>query len=224
MSNIPVTNEKLLQKAFTHRSYLNESGEEFNESNERLEYLGDAVLELAVSEFLFSKYPDKPEGELTSLRAALVKTTTLAEVASVLELGNQLMMSRGEEQTGGRTNKSLLANTFEAIIGAIYLDSGFDTVVEFLKTHLFVRIDDIVKNNLHRDYKSTFQERVQSDSHPTPTYTVITESGPDHDKTFEVALFVGTTQIAQGSGKSKQAAQQQAARKGLEKLDEGLML
>lgn len=224
MKTIPVKNEKLLTKAFTHRSYLNESGEEFNESNERLEYLGDAVLELAVSEFLFKKFTDKPEGELTSLRAALVKTTTLAKASQRISLGEKLLMSRGEEQTGGRENQSLLANTFEAVIGAIYLDSGFKTVVTFLEANLFPFIDEIIANNLHRDYKSTFQELVQAEGHPTPTYKVVGEQGPDHDKIFTVALMVGTATIATGTGKSKQLAQQQAAQLGLEKLEAGLKL
>lgn len=221
---IPVNNAQLLEKAFTHRSYLNESSVEVTESNERLEYLGDAVLELAVSEYLYNRFSDKPEGELTSLRAALVKTTTLATVATTLGLGEQLHMSKGEEQTGGRKNQSLLANTFEAVIGAIYLDSGFATVVTFLEKHLFVFTDDIIANNLHRDFKSTFQERVQALGHPTPTYDVLEEEGPDHDKLFTVALLVGDKAITKGSGKSKQLAQQEAARLGLQKLDEGGLL
>jgi len=222
--NIPVNDKKLLEKAFTHRSFLNESGNEYNESNERLEYLGDAVLELAVSEFLYEKFPDKPEGELTSLRAALVKTTTLASVARKLDLGSNLLMSKGEEQTGGRENQGLLANTFEAVIGAIYLDSGFKTVVTFLEKQLFVLVDEIIANDLHKDFKSTFQEIVQADGHPTPTYKVIADEGPDHDKTFTVSLMVGKVEISQGSGKSKQLAQQAAAQAGLEKLDAGLNL
>lgn len=221
---IPIQDEKLKDKAFTHRSYLNESGNDFEESNERLEYLGDAVLELAVSEHLFHYFPDRPEGDLTSIRAALVKTTTLAEVAQKLHLGDKLYMSRGEEQTGGRQNPSLLANTFEAVIGAIYLDSGFETVVEFLKKHLFTKTDEIVANNLHKDFKSSVQEKVQADGHPTPTYQVIDESGPDHIKNFTVALLVGDKEISRGSGKSKQSAQQQAAKNALAKLDGGLNL
>lgn len=221
---IPDIDPQLLQTAFTHRSYLNESDTLVSESNERLEYLGDAVLELVVSEYLYHRFGDKPEGELTSIRAALVKTTTLAEVAAQLGLGDSILMSKGEAQTGGRTNASLLADTLEAVIGAIYLDKGFDTVRTFLDEHLFVRTDSILENNLHRDFKSTFQERVQSQGHPTPTYQVLAEEGPDHVKTFTVALMVGNRQVSQGQGKSKQAAQQQAARFGLKALDEGLLL
>ena len=221
---IPIKDKKLKDKAFTHRSYLNESGEDVQESNERLEYLGDAVLELAVSEFLYKKFPDQPEGELTSLRAALVKTTTLAKVSDKLKFGEQLFMSKGEEQTGGRTNQSLLANTFEAVIGAIYLDSNFETAVKFLEKNLFPYTKEILENNLHRDFKSTFQEKVQADGHATPTYKVTGEEGPDHEKTFTVALYVGSTKISTGSGKSKQLAQQQAAKAGLAELDTGLKL
>lgn len=224
MKVLPIKNDALQTKAFTHRSYLNESGHDVKESNERLEYLGDAVLELAVSEFLYNKFTDKPEGELTSLRAALVKTTTLAQVSEKLSFGSMMLMSRGEEQTGGRNNQSLLANTFEAVIGAIYLDSGFDTVVAFLKKNLFPYIDDILENNLHKDFKSTFQEVVQADGYPTPTYKVIHEEGPDHDKLFTVALMVGDKRIAEGTGRSKQLAQQEAARVGLDKLDANFKL
>ena len=221
----PIKNPDLLTKALTHRSYLNEtSDQKISESNERLEFLGDAVLELIVSEYLFDKFPDKPEGELTSLRAALVKTTTLAKISRKLQLGEKLLMSRGEAQTGGRDNQGLLANTFEAIIGAIYLDSNISTVKKFLAENLFTELTEIIENNLHRDYKSTFQEIVQGYGHPTPSYEVTDEEGPDHEKIFTVALMVSDKKIAIGKGKSKQLAQQQAAQKGLEKLDSGLEL
>lgn len=223
MTDLPINDQNLLDRAFTHRSFLNESAG-VTQSNERLEYLGDAVLELAVSEHLFHAFTDKPEGELTALRAALVKTTTLAKVAENLQLGNRLQMSKGEIQTGGRTNQSLLANTFEAVIGAIYLDSGFDKVKEFLSQHLFPFLPEIIEKNLYRDFKSTFQERVQAQGHPTPSYKLVSETGPDHDKTFTVALMVGETQITTGTGKSKQLAQQDAANKGLDKLDAGVNL
>lgn len=220
---IPVKNQKLLTTAFTHRSYLNEDDVTI-ESNERLEYLGDAVLELAVSNYLYHKFPDQPEGELTALRSALVKTTTLAQVSSTLDVGDKLLMSRGEISSGGRQNPSLLANAFEAIVGAIYLDSGMDTIVKFLNDHLFPLLPDIIDQNLHRDFKSTFQETVQAEGHPTPTYQLVAQEGPDHDKNFTIALYVGDKKIATGTGKSKQLAQQAAARKGLEKLEAGLKL
>ncbi len=219
-TTLPIQDQRLLRQAFIHRSYLNESSE-FFQSNERLEYLGDAVLELVVSQHLYQRFPQQPEGELTALRAALVKTTTLAQVATQLDFGNHLLMSKGEAQTGGRTNQSLLANTFEAVIGAIYLDSDLPSVASFLDTHLFPLIPKIIQNNLHRDYKSTFQERVQSAGHSTPTYQLSQETGPDHDKVFQMVLMVGNKKIATGSGKSKQLAEQNAAQAGLDKLDAG---
>lgn len=221
---LPIQDKKLLDKAFTHRSYLNESTNDFNESNERLEYLGDAVLELVVSQYLFHQFPDKPEGELTALRASLVKTTTLASVAKELDFGSLLYMSKGEAQTGGRDNESLLANTFEAVVGAIYLDSGFDTANDFISKNLFPLLPDIIKNNLHKDFKSEFQETVQAQGHPTPTYKLLSSEGPDHEKTFTMALMVGKTLVAKGNGSSKQRAQQEAAEKGLKKLAQGYNL
>ena len=225
MTDIPIKDKQLKVRAFTHRSYLNETNDEsFTKSNERLEFLGDAVLELVVSKFLFDKFPDRPEGELTALRAALVKTTTLAQVAAKLDLGSKLLMSRGESQSGGRDNQHLLANTFESVVGALYLDQGVEAAENFISTHLLPLIDEIIANDLHKDFKSTFQERVQADGHPTPVYKAINEDGPDHDKTFTVALFVSDTQVATGKGSSKQRAQQQAAKEGLQKLDTGLSL
>jgi ribonuclease-3 len=215
-----ISDESLYQKAFTHRSYLNES-DSSTESNERLEFLGDAVLELLVSKFLYLNFPDKPEGELTVLRAALVRTTTLAEVAQKLGFGMLLKMSKGEEQTGGRDNTGLLANTFEAVIGAIYLAKGLKTVRIFLQQHLFILLPEIISQNLYKDYKSSFQEKVQSMGIPTPTYQLLSETGPDHSKTFEIALLVNNKQVTTGFGKSKQLAQQEAAKKALEQLDRG---
>lgn len=225
MTDLPIDNQQLLTKAFTHRSFLNETEDgSVIESNERLEFLGDAVLELIVSEHLFTTFPDKPEGELTALRAALVKTTTLAQLSEKLGLGERLLMSKGEINTGGRSNQSLLANTFEAVLGAIYLDKGTQVVKEFLETHLFTYLPDIIENNLHRDFKSTFQERVQAAGFPTPIYKLISEEGPDHLKEFTMVLIVGNTEVATGSGKNKQSAQQAAAQEGLLKLDQGFKL
>jgi ribonuclease-3 len=221
---INITDRNLFSLAFTHRSFLNEFHQEGAESNERLEFLGDAVLEVLVSDFLYHKFTTKPEGELTALRAALVRTTTLAAVARQLSFGQYLKMSKGEEQSGGRENTSLLANTFEAVIGAMYLDTGLGTVKQFLSEHLFPLIDDIIDNQLFKDYKSTFQEQVQAMGHPTPTYQLVSQSGPDHDKVFEVALIVNHKTIATGKGKSKQQAQQEAAKSGLEKLADKLKI
>lgn len=214
---IPVQNHDLLEEALTHRSFLNEN-RLFTRHNERLEFLGDAVLELAVSEFLYHRFPKQPEGDLTAYRAALVRTTTLGKIATELGLGTKLRLSKGEELSGGRTNPSLLANTFEAVLGALYLDQGYEIVVKFLGDHLFPKIDHIISNNLFKDYKSTLQEQVQSDGYLSPEYTVISETGPDHNKEFTVAVNINGQSISSGTGKSKQTAQQEAARLALEKL------
>ncbi len=208
----------LLTTALTHRSALNERISAATESNERLEFLGDAVLELATTHFLFNHHPDEPEGVLTAYRSALVKTTTLAEVAQELNLGQQLFMSKGEEATGGRENISLLADTVEAVIGALYLDQGFPAVVVFLEQHLFPRFEDIKQQRLYKDAKSELQELVQSRGSGAPQYTVIKEVGPDHNKEFTIEVAVDNSVLGQGSGKSKQLAQQVAAAEALTKL------
>jgi len=209
--------KELLTRALTHRSALNEKNSSAEVSNERLEFLGDAVLELATTNFLFQKYPQEAEGILTAYRSALVKTETLAIVATNLNLGEKLHMSKGEEATGGRTNIGILADTTEAFLGALYLDQGFDIVVSLLEEILFPNIDEIIKKKLYKDAKSYLQEVVQADGFDTPTYEVITEVGPDHDKEFTVSVNVGDSVIAKGTGKSKQNAQQDAARKALKK-------
>jgi ribonuclease III len=208
-------NPKILEEALTHRSYLNETSS-VNTHNERLEFLGDAVLELAVSQYLFERFPDSPEGELTAYRSSLVKTDTLAAVSKSLGFGDLLRMSKGESLSGGRTNASLLANTFEAVIGALYLDQGFSQVVSFLEEHLFHQIDPIIKTGSYKDKKSHLQEVVQARGYESPVYRVIDEAGPDHNKIFTVACFINNTKIATGTGKSKQTAQQHAAAAALE--------
>jgi len=210
-------NTQLLDTALTHRSALNEKGSTMTESNERLEFLGDAVLELVATEFLYEKFPTEPEGTLTAYRSALVKTTSLAEVSINLGLGERLKMSKGEEATGGRTNPSLLADTLEAVIGALYLDQGYQACVTFLHEHLFTRLDTILEHRLYKDPKSELQERVQAQGFETPSYEVISESGPDHNKEFTVAVHVGSELVGQGTGKSKQQAQQAAAQEALKK-------
>jgi ribonuclease-3 len=218
-SSIPRFNHPhLLVTALTHRSALNEGISTSTQSNERLEFLGDAVLELAATNFLYATCPNEPEGNLTAYRSALVKTTTLAEVATELGLGEQLLMSKGEESTGGRTNESLLADTMEAVLGALYLDQGFMAVDDFLQRHLFPRFTVIIQQKLYKDAKSHLQELVQAKGLDTPDYQVISEVGPDHDKDFTVAVFVDGTMVGQGQGKSKQQAQQGAARQALEKF------
>lgn len=218
LSTLPLfQNEALLVMALTHRSALNEQNGSADESNERLEFLGDAVLELITTKFLFEKFPKQPEGTLTAYRSALVKTTTLAQAATRLGLGNALFMSRGEEATGGRTNESLLADTMEAVIGALYLDQGIEIVDAFLKKELFTEIDAILENKLYKDSKSHLQEVVQSLGFETPIYEVTTEKGPDHDKEFTVQVLVNGKSVAVGTGSSKQRAQQDAAQKALKK-------
>ena len=211
-------NQQLLTTALTHRSALNEKISTSTESNERLEFLGDAVLELATTQFLFDKLPSEQEGILTAYRSALVKTTTLAEVALELSLGEQLYMSRGEEATGGRVNVSLLADTLEAVIGALYLDQGFEAVTAFLSDHLFPKFAMIQQQKLYKDAKSQLQELVQAQGFEAPAYEVVQEVGPDHDKEFTVQVKVGNQVKGTGTGKSKQQAQQAAASEALAAL------
>ncbi len=210
-------NKDLLTTALTHRSALNEENSSSPVSNERLEFLGDAVLELAATKFLYQKFPQTQEGLLTAYRSALVKTETLAQVAINLGLGEKLYMSRGEEATGGRTNASLLADTMEAVIGALYLDQGFQKVEEFLGDTLFVEVDAILKNKLYKDAKSHLQEVVQAEGEEAPVYEVVSEKGPDHDKEFTVNVLVGGQVVGTGMGSSKQRAQREAAQAALQK-------
>ena len=216
--DITFKNQKLLAQAFIHRSYLNEAKQPGLESNERLEFLGDAVLELITSEYLYLQLPDKPEGELTNLRSSLVKTATLSQVALELELGQYLKMSHGEEQGGGRTNLSLLANTVEALIGAIYLDQGISAANHFAAQHIFSRLEQIIAKNLHHDYKSTLQEKIQAQGRATPTYHLVSEIGPDHHKEFTIEVKVDQQSLGIGRGASKQKAESSAAKNALEKL------
>lgn len=208
--------QELYQTALVHRSFLNET--DSTESNERLEFLGDAVLELATTQFLYEAYPSANEGVMTSYRAALVKTVTLAEVAKELGLDQELKMSKGEERSGGRENPSLLADTFEAVLGALYLDQGFEVCVTFLQDVLFPRFDQILKDETYKDYKTTLQELVQAQGKSTPIYATVNETGPDHLKTFTVEVRIDGEAIGSGVGKSKQDASQEAAKLALEKL------
>jgi ribonuclease-3 len=211
------SNKDLLTTALTHRSALNEKISTSVESNERLEFLGDAVLELVTTRFLFDNHPADQEGLLTAYRSALVKTETLAELSLELGLGNELYMSKGEEATGGRTNIGILADSFEALLGALYLDQGYDAVEALLQEILFPKLPEIKKKKLYRDGKSLLQEVVQAKGFNSPRYEVISEEGPDHDKEFTVAVFVNDEELGRGAGKSKQSAQQVAAREALEK-------
>ena len=208
---------ELLRQAFTHRSYLNEHRGEVQGHNERLEFLGDAVLELISTHFLYDKYPQKPEGELTAYRASLVNAVTCAEIAHEIGMNDFLLLSRGEAKDTGRARNILLANAFEALVGAIYLDQGYDAAKEFITKHLFPKIDAIVREKLWQDAKSVLQEKAQESEGVTPSYAVIRETGPDHDKHFIVGVYVKDTLVAEGDGKSKQEAEQSAAREALDK-------
>jgi ribonuclease-3 len=204
--------KELLAQALTHRSAVRSARS--GKHNERLEFLGDAVLELVATEFLFQT-SEKPEGELTNFRAALVRGEHLASVAADLKLGEYLFLSRGEEESGGREKKSTLANALEALIGAIYLDQGFDAAKRFCRDFILVRLQSLLAAGKHRDEKSVFQEKSQELLGVTPHYVVISEAGPDHDKLFISAAFIGDEKIAEGSGNSKQRAEQDAARAAL---------
>ena len=206
----------LLRQAFTHRSYINEHRGETQGHNERLEFLGDAVLELISTHFLYATYPDKNEGDLTAYRAALVNAITLSDVASALDMNDYLLLSKGEAKDTGRARQMLLANAFEAVVGAIYLDLGYDSAKEFISAHVFPKIDQIIKNRLWQDAKSALQEKVQEHEGSTPHYTVLKETGPDHDKHFVVGVYAGKALLAEGEGRSKQDAEQAAARAALE--------
>lgn len=208
-------NKDLIKQAFIHRSYLNEHKEVTLPHNERLEFLGDAVLELVVTRYLFEHYPDKPEGELTALRAALVNTISISEVARTLGMNDYLLLSRGEAKDTGRARQYILANTFESVIGAIYLDQGYEAAEKFIADNLFKKADRIVSEQLWQDAKSFFQEKAQDAYSTTPSYQVLGEVGPDHNKRFTVGLYIGDEQIATGEGHSKQEAEQDAAQKGL---------
>ena len=207
----------LLKQAFTHRSYINENPSTSMHHNERLEFLGDAVLELVVTEALYEKYPNSPEGELTAYRSALVNAITLSGVASDMGMNDYLLLSRGEARDMGKARMYILANTFEAYIGAVHLDQGYDTAREVIDHWLLPKTEEIVSKKLWQDAKSLVQEKSQEHHSVTPSYKVLAEVGPDHDKQFTVGIFFGDDKIAEGSGKSKQEAEQSAARAALVK-------
>ncbi|MCD6177812.1 ribonuclease III [bacterium] len=213
--NLTFNNQDLLIQAFVHRSYLNEHPDFHLGHNERLEFLGDAVLELVVTEYLYENYPDKTEGELTNWRAALVNSHQLAQVAKELGLEEFLLLSKGEEKDNSKARLYILANNFEALIGAIYLDLGYDASKKFIKKHLIKELPRIIEKGLYKDPKSRLQEESQERLGITPTYKVLEEWGPDHAKHFIVGVFLNDQLIAKGQGSSKQEAEIEAAKKAL---------
>lgn len=210
-------NKDLLQQAFVHRSYLNENPELGLEQNERLEFLGDAVLELVVTEYLYKKYPDKAEGDLTNWRAALVNAKMLSSLAEELGFNNFLLLSRGETKELGKARQYILANTFEALVGAVYMDAGYDQSEKFIKKYLLPKLPEIIEKRLYKDAKSHFQEEAQDKVGVTPMYKVMKEWGPDHKKKFTIGVYLGEELVAEGEGYSKQEAEEEAARAALEK-------
>ena len=209
--------EKLLRQALTHSSFANEKHLKKHSDNERLEFLGDAVLEIISSEFLYKEYPDKPEGELTKLRASIVCEPTLALCTKDIALGEYLLLGKGEDQTGGRGRKSILSDALEAVIGAIYLDGGFANAKEFILRFI---MNDMEHKQLFYDSKTILQEMVQSQGEEPLVYELLGEEGPDHNKTFEVRAMIGTEEIGRGTGRTKKAAEAMAAYKGILKLKE----
>lgn len=204
----------LLTVAFTHRSYINESNVR-GDHNERLEFLGDAVVELSVTRHIFTKYPNATEGDLTAYRAALVNAVMLGSVAESLGMNECLLLSRGEAKDTGRARATILANTFEAVVGALYLDQGYAVAEDFVVRHVLSHVDEVVRTGSFKDAKSRFQEIAQARDNTTPRYETVKAEGPDHDKHFVVELRVGAALVATGEGKSKQEAEQAAALKAL---------
>ncbi|MBP3964550.1 ribonuclease III [Paenibacillus lignilyticus] len=208
---------RLLRQAFTHTSYVNEHRQTAMEHNERLEFLGDAILQLTVSEFLYKTFPERPEGQLTRMRASIVCEPSLARFADLLELGSHVLLGRGEEQLGGRQRPALLADLFEAFVGAIYLDQGLDAVRTFLTAHMFPHIDSD-GGLLVKDFKSNLQEKAQHAGMGPIEYRIVEERGPAHDREFIVEVYIGDTGYGSGTGRTKKEAEQQAAAEAWRKL------
>lgn len=218
--DIEFLNKDLLKQSVVHRSYLNEHPDFGLPHNERLEFLGDAVLEIIVTEYLFHRFPETPEGDLTNWRASLVNAKMLSEISKEIGLEDFLYLSRGEaKDKNTKARQYILANAIEALIGAIYLDQGIRASRKFIKKNILVKLDHILSNQLYIDPKSRFQEKAQEEIGTTPHYKVLSEYGPDHEKIFEVGLYVGEELVAKGKGSSKQEAQIEAAKKGIKKKD-----
>jgi ribonuclease-3 len=214
--NIRFDNKAFLTQAFIHRSYLNENPEMDLGNNERLEFLGDAVLELVVTQHLYLRYPAESEGKLTSWRAALVNTKMISAAAGKIGFGDFLLLSKGEAKEDGKSRQYILANTFEAFIGSLYLDQGYEPCRGFITDNLLVELPKIIRDELYRDAKSRFQEVAQEKVRVTPTYQVLDEQGPDHAKYFLVGVYLGDHLVAKGGGYSKQEAEEETAKKALE--------
>jgi ribonuclease-3 len=210
-------NKKLLEQAFIHRSFLNETKEQLS-SNERLEFLGDSIISFVISKHLFTKYPEYNEGILTNLRSLLVNTKSLAQLARELGFGDLLKLSKGEEESKGRQNQSLLADCFEGFIGGLFIDQGIDAVSEFLDLTLIPKVEEVEKNRNYKDPKSLLQEYAQSKRLNSPLYKVLEEKGPPHAKTFKIGAYVNNKLVGEGIGKSKRDAEEQAASKALEQI------
>ena len=218
--SVTFVNIELLLQAFTHRSYLNEHKKTVKQHNERLEFLGDAVLELVTTEFLYNNYTEQ-EGILTNWRSSLVRTESISAAAARLDFESMLRLSKGERRGTDRARAQILANTYEAVIGAIYLDQGYEASRDFIQKSLLVTFEEILATGSWMDSKSHLQELVQSVEGQTPSYRVMSEEGPDHDKTFNIGVFVNGKLLGQGSGASKQIGQQKAADMALKKLKDG---
>ena len=216
-AGVKFNDAKLLKQAFTHRSYINENRDSSLDHNERLEFLGDAVLELVITDFLYQKRRDSDEGELTALRSALVNAETCAKVAQALGVNDFLLLSKGESKDTGRARTYILANTLEALIGAIYIDKNYEAAKDFILAHVAPLMEEILAGGTWIDAKSLFQERAQELKGYTPIYKTVKESGPDHDKHFTVRVSVGDEVYGEGDGKSKQDAEQAAAKNALDK-------
>ena len=218
--NVSFKNKDLLTQAFCHRSYLNENPNFYLSHNERLEFLGDAVLELITTDYLFRTYPDKPEGEMTGWRASLVNASILSDAAKEMEFENFLLLSSGEEKEKGKARKYILSDTFEAFIGSLYLDQGYEVTKKFIEKNLIEKkLPEIIEKKLFKDPKSLFQEKSQEIVSITPVYQVLEESGPDHMKLFVVGVFLGEEMIAKGDGSSKHEAELKAAEEALKVKD-----
>jgi len=209
------TNKKLLEQAFIHRSFINENPRTGLEHNERLEFLGDAILELITTEYLYIQYPHHNEGDLTAYRSALVNAITLGDLATALDFNDIIKLSKGEAKDTFRARGSILADAYEAFLGALYLDQGYDAVKDFVTKTLLIKTDDVIKMGLYKDSKSFVQEKSQEEFGVTPVYKLIEEMGPDHDKRFKMAIYFDDKYIAEGEGKSKQEAESTAAKAAL---------